>query len=90
LYQLLLKQFAGWRRAKPWDQWSRDTRRLQSFALRHPRHFRMRPIIFTTNKPLNEWGKVLRDEDVAAVSSTESWNGEASSASMDPPARHVI
>jgi hypothetical protein len=24
-------------------------------------------MIFTTNKPLNEWGKVLHDEDLAAA-----------------------
>ena len=24
-------------------------------------------MIFTTNKPLNEWGKVLHDEDMAAA-----------------------
>jgi hypothetical protein len=28
---------------------------------------RKRPMIFTTNKPLNEWGKVLHDEDMAAA-----------------------
>ena len=26
-----------------------------------------RPMIFTTNKPLSEWGKVLHDEDLAAA-----------------------
>src|SRR5882762_4358204 len=31
------------------------------------RHLRKRPMIFTTNKPLNEWGKVLHDEDMAAA-----------------------
>ena len=31
------------------------------------RHLRKRPMIFTTNKPLNEWGKVLHDEDLAAA-----------------------
>jgi transposase InsO family protein len=30
-------------------------------------HLRKRPMIFTTNKPLNEWGKVLHDEDMAAA-----------------------
>jgi IstB-like ATP binding protein len=36
----------------------------------HPddnRHLKKRPMIFTTNKPLNEWGKVLHDEDMAAA-----------------------
>jgi len=28
---------------------------------------RKRPMIFTTNKPLSEWGKVLHDEDLAAA-----------------------
>jgi len=31
------------------------------------RHLRKRPMIFTTNKPLTGWGKVLHDEDVAAA-----------------------
>ena len=31
------------------------------------RHLKKRPMIFTTNKPLNEWGKVLHDEDLAAA-----------------------
>lgn len=30
-------------------------------------HLRKRPMIFTANKPLNEWGKVLHDEDMAAA-----------------------
>src|ERR1700674_1513194 len=28
------------------------------------RHLRKRPLVFTTNKPLNQWGKVLHDEDL--------------------------
>ncbi len=31
------------------------------------RHLRKRPMIFTSNKPLSEWGKVLHDEDLAAA-----------------------
>jgi DNA replication protein DnaC len=31
------------------------------------RHLKKRPMIFTTNKSLNEWGKVLHDEDLAAA-----------------------
>jgi len=31
------------------------------------RHLKKRPMIFTTNKPLTEWGKVLHDEDMAAA-----------------------
>src|SRR5499427_5209496 len=31
------------------------------------RHLKKRPMIFTTNKPLSEWGKVLHDEDLAAA-----------------------
>ena len=31
------------------------------------RHRMKRPIIFTTNKPLDQWGKVLHDEDLAAA-----------------------
>jgi len=30
-------------------------------------HLKKRPMIFTTNKPLSEWGKVLHDEDLAAA-----------------------
>jgi DNA replication protein DnaC len=31
------------------------------------RHLRKRPMVFTTNKPLSDWGKVLHDEDLAAA-----------------------
>jgi DNA replication protein DnaC len=31
------------------------------------RHLRKRPMIFTTNKPFDQWGKVLHDEDLAAA-----------------------
>lgn len=31
------------------------------------RHLKKRPMIFTTNKPLNHWGRVLHDEDLAAA-----------------------
>jgi hypothetical protein len=37
------------------------------FHVVNNRHLRKRPMIFTTNKPLNEWGKVLLDEDLAAA-----------------------
>jgi DNA replication protein DnaC len=37
------------------------------FHVVNDRHLRKRPMIFTTNKPLSEWGKVLRDEDLAAA-----------------------
>jgi IstB-like ATP binding protein len=43
---------------------------LLSYVLFHvvnDRHLKKRPMIFTTNKPLNEWGKVLHDEDMAAA-----------------------
>jgi DNA replication protein DnaC len=29
------------------------------------RHRRHRPMIFTSNKPLNAWGRILHDEDLA-------------------------
>lgn len=35
------------------------------FHVVNDRHLRKRPMIFTTNKPLSEWGKVLHDEDLA-------------------------
>ncbi len=31
------------------------------------RHLRKRPMIFTTNKPLQKWGRVLHDRDLAAA-----------------------
>jgi DNA replication protein DnaC len=31
------------------------------------RHLRRKPMVFTTNKPLNEWGRVLHDPDLAAA-----------------------
>jgi DNA replication protein DnaC len=31
------------------------------------RHLRKRPMVFTTNKPLTEWGRVLHDPDLAAA-----------------------
>src|SRR6201988_675407 len=37
------------------------------FHVVNDRHLRKRPMIFKTNKPLNEWGKVLHDEDMAAA-----------------------
>jgi hypothetical protein len=38
------------------------------FHVVNDRHLRkQRPMIFTTNKPLSEWGKVLHDEDLVAA-----------------------
>jgi DNA replication protein DnaC len=37
------------------------------FHVVNHRHLKKRPMIFTTNKPLNEWGTVLHDEDLAAA-----------------------
>jgi hypothetical protein len=37
------------------------------FHVVNNRYLRKRPMIFTTNKPLNEWGNVLHDEDLAAA-----------------------
>jgi DNA replication protein DnaC len=37
------------------------------FHVVNQRHLRKRPMIFTTNKPLSQWGKVLHDEDLAAA-----------------------
>ena len=37
------------------------------FHVVNDRHLRKRPMIFTTNKPLREWGKALHDEDLAAA-----------------------
>jgi len=37
------------------------------FHVVNERHLRKRPMIFTTNKPLTLWGKVLHDEDLAAA-----------------------
>jgi DNA replication protein DnaC len=37
------------------------------FHVVNDRHLRKRPMIFTTNKSLSEWGRVLHDEDLAAA-----------------------
>jgi DNA replication protein DnaC len=37
------------------------------FHVVNDRHLKKRAMIFTTNKPLGEWGKVLHDEDLAAA-----------------------
>src|SRR5438034_1997376 len=37
------------------------------FHVVNNRHLRKRPMIFTTNKSLNQWGKVLHDQDLAAA-----------------------
>jgi len=37
------------------------------FHVVNVRHLKKRPMIFTTNKPLNQWGKVLHDDDLAAA-----------------------
>ena len=37
------------------------------FHVVNDQHLRKRPMIFTTNKPMNDWGKVLHDEDMAAA-----------------------
>jgi DNA replication protein DnaC len=37
------------------------------FHVVNQRHLKKRPMIFTTNKSLNEWGKVLHDDDLAAA-----------------------
>ena len=37
------------------------------FHVVNDRHLRKRPMIFTTNKPLTDWGRVLHDEDLAAA-----------------------
>jgi DNA replication protein DnaC len=37
------------------------------FHVVNNRHLRKRPLIFITNKPLSEWGKVLHDDDLAAA-----------------------
>jgi DNA replication protein DnaC len=47
------------------------------------RHVRKRPMIFTTNKPLSEWGKVLHDEDLAAAILDRILERAALSNSMD-------
>jgi DNA replication protein DnaC len=37
------------------------------FHVVNVRHLKKRPMIFTTNKPLHQWGKALHDEDLAAA-----------------------
>jgi len=47
-------------------------------------------MLFTTNKPLGEWGKVLHDEDLAAASWIVSSSGDVLSSSMALPGAPVI
>ena len=48
-------------------------------------------MIFTTNKPLSEWGKVLHDEDLAAaILDRVLERGRSSSSSMGPRAVRAI
>jgi DNA replication protein DnaC len=35
------------------------------FHVVNERHLRKRPVLITTNKPLQEWGRVLHDPDLA-------------------------
>ena len=37
------------------------------FHVVNERHLKRRPMIFTTNKPLTAWGRVLHDDDLAAA-----------------------
>ena len=37
------------------------------FHVVNERHLRRRSMIFTTNKPLDDWGRVLHDKDLAAA-----------------------
>jgi DNA replication protein DnaC len=37
------------------------------FHVVNDRHLRKRPMVFTTNKPLSAWGRVLHDPDLAAA-----------------------
>jgi len=54
------------------------------FHVVNDRHLRKRPMIFTTNKPMTEWGKVLHDEDMAAAILDRFSSAGALSTSMDP------
>ncbi len=46
-----------------------STHRIHFFVspVVNDRNLRKQPMIFTTNKPMNEWGKVLHDEEMAAA-----------------------
>ena len=46
--------------------YSQDAANVLFHVVNH-RHLKKRPMIFTTNKPLDAWGKVLHDEDLAAA-----------------------
>jgi len=43
-----------------------DAANVLYYVVNH-RHREKQPMIFTTNKPLDQWGKVLHDEDLAAA-----------------------
>jgi IstB-like ATP binding protein. len=60
------------------------------FPVVNDRHLKKQPMIFTTSKPVSEWGKVLHDEDMAAASSIRSSSTVALSTSMDPRGEKVI
>jgi hypothetical protein len=61
----LWRSFAGF--GKPATREARSDAANVLFHVVNDRHRRKRPMIFTTNKPLNEWGKVLHDEEMAAA-----------------------
>jgi len=46
-------------------------------------------MIFTTNRPLSEWGKVLHDEDLAAAILDRILERGRLITSMDPPGAPV-
>jgi len=60
------------------------------FHVVNDRHLRKRPMIFTTNKPLQCVGKGVARRGLAAAISIESWNVDALSPSTDPQVGHVI
>jgi DNA replication protein DnaC len=55
------------------------------FHVVNERHLRKRPMIFTTNKPLPDWGRVLHDPTSPRRSSTAFSNADGSSSSTAPP-----
>ena len=68
----------------------RDAANVLFHVVNH-RHLKKRPMIFTTNKPLSEWGKVLHDEDLAgAILDRVLERGRSSSSSMGPRAVRAI
>jgi hypothetical protein len=53
------------RRSKPISKWQGPGAADLLFQVVDQRYHQGKPILFTTNKPLRQWGRVLHDEELA-------------------------